>query len=91
MQLHDIVPRIDDAIDQRGERLEGLLFLRVEFVAIIHGAHSADHMPKTPLGMVTRNAGPTHERARGPAQIVQRPVRYAARLIEPALELGETA
>ena len=91
MQLHDIVPRIDDAIDQRSERLEGLLFLGVEFVAIIHAAHSAYHMPEAPLGMVARNASPAHERARGAAQIVKGPALHAARPIQLALEMGKAA
>jgi hypothetical protein len=57
----NIALRINDAIDQGGQGLERLLFFNVEFVAIVHAAHSADYMPKAPLGVVARDPGAAHE------------------------------
>ena len=55
MELHHISLRIDNALDQRGQSLECVPFLCVEFVPIVHAANAADYVAKAALGVIARD------------------------------------
>src|SRR5258708_4743207 len=68
-----IVGRMDDALNESGQRLERPLFLWQILVPVIRAADARQDVTEATLGMVRRDAGPAHQRARGAPQLVQRP------------------
>src|SRR5262249_8414296 len=65
--------------------------LLLVLVPIIGAAHAWHDVAKASLGVVGRYSCSAHQRARGAAQVMQRPVGYAGRPIEATLEIRESA
>jgi hypothetical protein len=71
---HIVVARIDNAVDDSGERLQGYGFLLNVFVPIVGSSDAWNDMAEQPLGMIGRDVGPA--RSLQPTALKYREFQY---------------
>src|SRR5262245_9444051 len=88
---HNRVGRVDDAGDDRGQRLECLLLRFEVFEAVVGAADAGDGVAEAALGDVGGDTGTGEQRAGSTAQIVDRIAAQTRGLVEVGLAIIEAA
>src|SRR5262245_51957448 len=88
-RCHHVCRRIDNALNLRGERLEGMRHFGVIFVLIINGPRAAKKVTKAAFANVGGDPCLAHPRSCRSAAVVQGPACHTAGGVKNVLWQGE--